>query len=379
MTTRITAPERDFSRTNHADVVVLGAGLIGLAIALELYDRGALVTVIERGKAVSGASIAAAGMLAVDDPCNPPQLHSFSQLSADRYASFLQRIEALCGIQVPFQTQRANQYFADGSVVTLSERSLDPRQLAEAVLAAVRATSIRLLERTQISSERKTAGGFDLMTSTGETISAAKMVYAAGAWTTEATSDAVGGGVPMAPRKGQMLRVKLPPALGLQEVHRSEHIYIVPRTSGPQAGTAVIGATVEDAGFDTAVVDEDVAGLRALASELLPELAAEADAAHVEAWAGLRPLTPDSLPVIGQIGGTTGDAGRFVASGHYRNGILQAPATALVLADLMEGKTPAVDLSAFDPERFTGSEGSRSPNANTDIRPGTDDNRSFRL
>jgi glycine oxidase len=105
---------------------------------------------------------------------------------------------------------------------------------------------------------------------------------------------------------------------------------------------------VEDAGFDTAVHQRDLDHLRSLAAKLLPALASGREAPLLEAWAGLRPATPDGLPVLGRIGSSS----EFVATGHFRNGILLAPATAVLLADLLEGRPPAVDLSAFSPGRF---------------------------
>jgi glycine oxidase len=152
--------------------------------------------------------------------------------------------------------------------------------------------------------------------------------------------------VSVRPRKGQMLRVRLP--FPLNEVHRSERIYIVPRTRGPQAGTALIGATVEDAGFDTSIRSENLSAMRALAAELLPEFASESAAPIVEAWAGLRPTTLDGLPILG----ACTQRGRFVATGHYRNGILQAPGTAVIMADIVEGKSPSIDVSALSAQRF---------------------------
>jgi glycine oxidase len=312
-----------------ADVVVVGAGLIGLTIALEMHRRGARVCVVERGLAMGQASIAAAGMLAVDDPGNPPELLPLARLSVGMYPEFLRRVEALSGIAVPFQTQTALQYAADGRVTRLAERSVDPRQLGAAVLAAVRAASIEIMEETEV----------EAVTTWDEGV---RVVYAAGAWTAEA----VGGAIRVAPRKGQMLRVRVPEGMRLAEVHRSERVYVVPRTVGAQAGTAVIGATIEDAGFDTAVHAADLARLRGFAAELVPGLGSEIEAPMVEAWAGLRPATPDGLPVMGASGL------RFVASGHYRNGVLLAPATAVVMADLMMGKTPEIDLAAFRVERF---------------------------
>jgi glycine oxidase len=332
------------------DIVVVGAGLIGLATALELHDRGAAVTVVERGHCLAGASTAAAGMLSATDPYNRPELRPLSQLSAERYPAFLRRIEELSGIAVPFQTETTVQYLADGMTIRLAEQSLDPRQLAAALLTAIKTTSIRLLEETRIAAVEETPHGVDIRLTSGVAIASRAIVYAAGAWTSGVMAGLHSDLISIAPRKGQMLRVRLPATLDLREVHRSERVYIVPRTLGPQAGTALIGATIEDAGFDTTVRAEDLSCLRALAAELLPQLAAESEVPMMEAWAGLRPVTPDFLPVLG----ACTRAGQFIASGHYRNGILQAPATALVIADLLEGKAPTIDISALSPGRFSG-------------------------
>ena len=136
----------------HRDVVVLGAGLIGLSLALELNDRGARVAVLDRWRSLTGASIAAAGMLAAEDPCNPRELLPLSRLSIERYPGFLRRIETLSGMQVPFQTESTMQSLADGTMVRLTERSIDPRQLATALRAAVAFTSIELIEEMQVAS-----------------------------------------------------------------------------------------------------------------------------------------------------------------------------------------------------------------------------------
>jgi glycine oxidase len=142
-----------------------------------------------------------------------------------------------------------------------------------------------------------------------------------------------------------MLAVSLPPSLPLRVVVRTPNIYIVPRTSGPSSGRAIIGATVEDAGFDKTLHPADIAHLRSLAAALLPPLA---DAPQLEAWAGLRPATPDGLPLLGALPTLPN---HFIASGHYRDGILLAPATAHVMAQLLSGEAPAVDLAPFSPAR----------------------------
>ena len=330
------------------DVVVLGAGLIGLAAALEMVDRGASVTVIERGRILASASTAAAGMLAADDPCNHASLRDLSRLSIQRYPKFLHRIEHLSGSAIPFQTQTTLQYMAGGPALRLDENSIDPRQLATALSAAIQATTIHLLENTRVASIEAETSGSKLRLEDGSSLSTGTILFATGAWTAEASNALVGKPLSVSPRKGQMLRVRISPSHSFQEVHRSERIYIVPRTQGPQAGTAVIGATVEEAGFDTTVCGRDLDGLRALAAVLLPWLSSAEEAPMVESWAGLRPATPDLLPMLGA--GLR--AGHFIATGHYRNGILLAPATAVVMADLIEGKPPTVNLSAFSPLRF---------------------------
>lgn len=326
------------------DVVIAGAGIIGLSLALTLHERGARVAVFDRSKAMRGASMAAAGMLAADDPHNPPGLHPLAAYSLSLYPAFLHRLHHLSGLPVPFQTDRTIQYMHDARTLRLSEHSVDPRQLGAALLASVRALGIPMTEdaSARISSD---AAGVEVREVSPGPFLARRIVYATG---TDLPTPGIGP--VLFPRKGQMLRVQLPPALqGLRDVHRRHDIYVVPRTAGPQSGTALIGATVEDAGFDLSVDPAALHHLRALAAELLPALADPIAAPEVESWAGLRPATRDELPILGP----TGSSGpEYVAAGHYRNGILLAPGTASVLADLLEHRTPAVDLAPFALSRF---------------------------
>jgi glycine oxidase len=141
----------------------------------------------------------------------------------------------------------------------------------------------------------------------------------------------------------------MPAALELREVHRSSSIYVLPRTQGPQAGTALIGATEEDAGFDIGTSQADLDELRNRAAALFPTFGDSIAAPQVEAWAGLRPATIDRLPLIGHM---PGSVHQWIAVGHHRNGILLAPATAVALADLLENEPLGVDLSPFDPARL---------------------------
>lgn len=352
---------------DYPDICIAGAGIIGLSLALELHRRGAHVTVLDQGEPLSEASWAAAGMLAADDPDNPQELYPLSVLSRSLYPGYLNHLFDLSGIAVPFQTgttlQEVNQGRTDSTrsltllaaeplstllpqlqtgphhFALLDEHSVNPRELAQALLAAVRAAGIDLRSHTPIRMVRSRSQQIEVHIAS-EILTPSSFVDCTGAWGLTAMPP---GQVRVLPRKGQMLAVQLPPSLPLHLVVRTHSIYIVPRTTGVHAGRAIIGATVEDAGFDKTVYPSEIARLRARATELLPALA---EAAEVETWAGLRPASSDGLPLLGQV-----SEGHFIASGHYRNGILLAPATAVVMAQLLAGEKPQVDLSRFSPHR----------------------------
>jgi len=346
----------------HPDLCIAGAGIIGLSLALELYNRGYKVSIFDQDAPFGESSTAAAGMLAAYDPDNPPKLLPLSNLSLSLYPNFLEQIRVLSGIHVPFQTHMTLQSVSghgsltktelsdlppglvpgDHRFIDLDENSLDPRQLAAALLAAVRATTIDLQSHTPVLSSRSIENAVEIATP-GGIIHTAKFVNCTGAWAAVTTPLP---NLHIRPRKGQMLSVSLPPSLPLDFVVRTPEIYIVPRTTGPAAGRAIIGATVEDSGFDRTVKQADIDRLHALASALLPDIA---NARQLEAWSGLRPATSDELPSLGAIPGLKN---HFVAAGHYRNGILLAPASARVMAQLVLGEDASMGLSAFFPGRF---------------------------
>ena len=335
------------------DVCVTGGGIIGLSIALEQHRQGARVIVVERGKVLSEASQAAAGMLALRDPENPPQLLALALLSDFGFDEYLGRIEALSGTAVRYQTKVTYQGVEQGgsmeglpvalanggqAFLKIEERSIDPRQLTKALLAAVRATPIRLIEETAVRTVSESPADAVIQTD-GEDIRAEQVVLAMGAWSV----------APVRPRKGQMLAVQMPPGMEMDYVVRTPHIYAVPRLFGPCAGQVVIGATVEDAGFSKTTDAKSLDGLREWAAALLPALGDSKRAPVVDCWAGLRPDTPDHLPLIGW---ATESRRKFIATGHYRNGILLAPGTAQVVGRMLRGQEPGVDLAAFSPNRF---------------------------
>ncbi len=358
------------------DICIAGAGIIGLSLALDLHRRGLHVTVLDRSTPLAEASTAAAGMLATGDPHNPSQLRSLANLSISLYPPFLDHISDLSGIRVPFQTHATLQAVphqtpgsegeltptdldrllpaltpGDHRFILLDERSLDPRQLATALLAAVRSTTIDLRPNTPVQSTLNQStlnqdAAVEIQTPAG-ILHTKQFIDCTGAWASSTSHPNLPADLQVTPKKGQMLAVSLPPSLPLGVVVRTPDIYIVPRTSGPNSGRAIIGATVEDVGFDKTVHPSDIAHLRSLAVSLIPALA---DAAQLEAWAGLRPATPDGLPLLGAL---PNRPNRFIATGHFRDGILLAPATAHVMAQLLLGETPSVDLTPFSPARTT--------------------------
>ncbi len=350
-------------------VAIVGAGVIGLALALELVQAGLRVTVLESGRAMEASSWAAAGMLAVGDPENAPGLLPLARLSAALYPEFLQRMEELGGSRVPLRTMRTLQgrhgggspvpelpeLRTDGySFAMLEEASLDPRDLCAALPPAARAAGVNLRERTAVRAMRSAADGVAVELGDGETVEADRLVLAGGAWSgLLPLPGATAGGLPVAPRKGQMIEVTLDAdAPALPFAVRTPELYLVPRGDGRIA----IGATVEYAGFDRSVDVEAGDRLWESAGALWPPVLLGRVTAR---WTGLRPGyragIEDGLPVIGSLDGKA-----FAASGHFRNGILLAPGTARVLRELLGGENCSVDPRAFDPRRFLAAQGAET-------------------
>lgn len=338
-------------------MAIAGGGIIGLSAALELASAGLQVTVFEHGRAMAEASSAAAGMLAAGDPENPAGLASLAELSRSLYREFLADVERLSGERVPIRTTKAIQggrRVPDGhseisavkleeivpgvnpghlKFFALEEASLDPRDLARALPKAVRAAGVSLLEDTEVTAVSERGGRVEMETSAGQWL-AENFVHASGAWSARLT------GLPVVPRKGHIVVVEEPGAAKLKVVLRTPHVYLVPRGDG----RIVIGATVEDAGFDKQVDEDAIAGLLDAAAALWPPVR---EARRVESWAGLRPAMTDELPAIDACGERC-----WVATGHFRNGILLAPGTARLLREMILGEQLSVDAAGFRCGRF---------------------------
>jgi glycine oxidase len=347
-----------------AEVIVAGGGIIGLSTALELARHGFQVRVLEKGRAMSEASWAAAGMLSPHDPAHPLELAKLAALSIRLYPEYLSTVERLSGRSVRLRTQAAistEEGEATGVAMSAEEAerrvpglttegrsfhwveevSLDPRDLCAALPLAVAATGVVLQEDTQVLSVRIQADSVHIATTRG-TMTGGAFVNCSGAWAAGIQHPDLqrppAAGVE--PWKGQIFTVRLEPPLDLAYVLRSSEVYLVPRGGG----NIVVGATVERVGFDRRVDPLTVRRLQALAAELWPPIAS---APVMESWTGLRPGTNDGLPVIGNAGAPR----CWVATGHFRNGIMLAPATGLIVRQLLQGSPTAVGLEAFAPGR----------------------------
>jgi glycine oxidase len=346
-----------------AEVIVAGGGIIGLSTALELARHGFRVRVLERGRAMSEASWAAAGMLSPHDPAHPPELAKLADLSIRLYPEYLSTVERLSGCSVQVRTRAAISTDEEGSSsVAMSaqeaqrripglategrsfhwveEVSLDPRDLCVALPLAAAAAGVVLQEETGVVAVRSQADSVEVTTSRGS-MTAGAFVNCAGAWAAgiqhpDPQRHPAGG---VEPWKGQIFSVQCGDSPDLAYVLRSPEVYLVPRGGGK----IVIGATVERVGFDRRVDPLTIRRLQTQAAQLWPPIAS---APVVESWTGLRPGTSDGLPVIGSCGGRC-----WVATGHFRNGILLAPATGLIVRQMLQDRPPAIGVEAFAPGR----------------------------
>jgi glycine oxidase len=346
------------------DVIVVGGGIIGVSLAIELRKRGAAVLVVERGEPGREASQAAGGML-VDCPWETrAPLQTLASASARMYPEFAYELEVESGIKVDLRDQgtiwlmpeeertaaselpRANleelePALAESGIqdeaVFLKERSVDPRALIVAAIKTAKHRGVDFSSGDPVTEICFADGHAAGVITTKTSFPAGKVVNCAGAWSGTIGSRAL----PTRPVKGQMLCLAMPSRTLLTHVVRSPKAYLIPRSDG----RLLVGATVEEAGFDKRTVPGTIQGLHRAALALVPKLHA---AKILEDWAGLRPGTPDGLPILGP----TEHPGYFVATGHFRDGILLAPVTAKVMGAVISGGTLDLDLRAFAPERF---------------------------
>ena len=333
------------------DVLVIGGGIIGLATAIALSQKGANVTIVERDRCGRGATWAAAGMLAPEAEQLEGNLLEFGIRSRDMYPQWIASLRRLsgqdcgywcCGIIAPVlfsslecdriaisthpkyisleESRKRQSGLGDsvlGSLWLPEDGQVNNRKLTQALLTAARSLSIKILEGTtvyQIVRDRDRVTHLD--TSAGK-LQSDRYVLATGAWTRALLP------LPIKPIKGQMLSV-LDCDRKLQRVIFAPSCYIVPR----QDGTIVIGATVEENGFTQG---NTAAGIAQLLNNAISVYPAIADMSITETWWGFRPHAPNEVPLLGK----SDYENLILATGHYRNGILFAPITAKLITDFM--------------------------------------------
>jgi glycine oxidase len=355
------------------DTIIIGAGIIGLSLAIELNKLGLRVLVVEKGEPGREASWAAGGMLC-DFPAEiRPQLRKLAVASAAMYPEFVHELEDESGSKIDLRSigtllyldeprdphvfdadgwdarwrelepnlEAASLRFKSRLGVYLQERCVDPRDLTAAAIAAARHRGIDFSSGDQVLAVEIVDGEACGVRTNKTRFAAGMVVNCAGAWAGQIGPHAF----PTRPVKGQMLCVIMPEKELVQHVIRTPEVYLIPRSDGRM----LIGATAEEAGFDKQTVPDTVLKLRQAALDLVPKLA---EARILEAWAGLRPGTPDGLPILG----ATPTPGYFVATGHFRDGILLAPVTAKLMGLIMTGQSPLIDplidVSEFSADRF---------------------------
>jgi glycine oxidase len=374
--------------TATSDLAVIGGGVIGLAIAWRATQRGLSVCVLERGELGAGTSHVAAGMLAPVTEADAGELAllELGQRSARAWPAFAARLAEAAGVDAGLRESGALLVARDRDEAAALERELalrlelgldvrrllpsaarrlepalaptvrlaldvpgdhcaDPRALVLALAEAARRAGVRLCTGSAVRSVEHSGGHVTgAVLAGGTVVRAQRIVVAAGAW-----SGAIAGlpRIPLRPVKGQILRLRDPdhgPGRGLlQRIVRFEGGYLVPRGDGRY----VLGATMEERGFDTTVTAGGLYELLRDAGELVPgvhELVIE------EMAAGLRPATPDNAPLLGR---ATELAGLHWATGHHRNGILLAPVSAELVVDDLEGRGAGIP-PAFAAARFAG-------------------------
>ena len=312
-------------------VIVIGGGIIGCSIAWRLAQRGLRVVVIERDlQPGQQATWAAAGMLHPLIEAESPSLLRLAADSFSAYPAFVQELRDSTGIDAALQLD---------SVATDSG-SVDNRKLGRAVWRAAVSAGVDFRLGANARSVVGTASRFQLVElADGTSISADAVVIAAGAWSGEILGLPIK--VPVIPVRGQILAVEHEPQL-LDHIVIADDCYLVPRGEK----RVLIGATVEHVGFDASTTEAGLESLLAAATRVVPEIAS---ARVVERWAGLRPGTPDDLPVLGA---DPKVEGLYYATGHFRNGILLAPITATVLSELIATGQTDYDLRVFSIARF---------------------------
>ncbi|PSB00611.1 glycine oxidase ThiO [Merismopedia glauca] len=350
-----------------SEILIIGGGIMGMAIALELRSQGAEVTILSRNFK-EAATHAAAGMLAPQaEGIAPGPMLDLCLQSRAFYGGWCDRIEEItgaktgywgCGILAPVYTlpQNNSDYWLDrdsihqfqpglsdevgGGYWYPEDGQVDNRALAQALWLAMQKVGVNVREGVEVHQIQHHRAKINCVETNRGTHTAQHYILATGAWSQELLP------IPVYPKKGQMLSLRVPQnilaSFPLHRVLFGSHIYIVPR----QDGRIIIGATSEDVGFTPKNTARGIQSLLNETIRLYPQLK---DFAIEELWWGYRPTTPDELPILG----TSPYENLTLATGHHRNGILLAPITGLLITKLIgEGKLEPL-LPHFHYSRFS--------------------------
>ena len=367
------------------DVVVAGGGLIGAAIALELAEAGLKVGLYDAREPGREASWASAGMIS-PTPENPGMIPfmPISLASVALYSEFIGKVEELSGKDVDYRKSGALDVILEGNVErelstiialqhgvglraeaisaeraremepTLNEDiqaaifradegSLDARMFTEAVLEAGRRKGVQIFAGNGALALKKAGGRcHGVILAKGE-VQAKWTIIAAGSFS--ARIEGVQPYAPVFPAKGQMVALRCE-AADFQHILWLGHKYLVPRKNG----RIIAGSTIERSGFDR---DVTAGGIESILREVMKMVPSLENARIEETWAGLRPDSPDHLPIIGP----TDVDGLLIATGHFRSGVLLTPITARLIREWVTQQRVSVDWERVSPMRFLEAQG----------------------
>ncbi len=368
----------------HPEILIVGAGVVGLTTALMLAERGVSVTLLDRQLVGREASWAGAGMLPpgnaanADTPearlrsyshglwpefaadltdrtgidigyhicgaievCAHDQQEEFHQLDTQWQAEGI-RVEHLSAQEVQQHVADMDGRFQNSLFLPDFAQVRNPRYL-KALKAACLQRDVEILEHVQALDIHQKDGRISEVRVESRTLQFDRICFAVGAWSASLLQP-LGFALPVKPVRGQIVQLQLP-TQPFRCVIQLGRRYLVPRRDG----LILIGSTEENAGFAKHTTTEGVAGLLDFAKSLVPSLA---HAKVVHTWAGLRPGSPDELPLLGPV---PEFSNVFIGAGHFRSGLQMSPATGTILADLMLGETPAISLDGLEAARFSSS------------------------
>ena len=351
-----------------SDYLIIGGGVIGCTTALELAKSGASVTLLEQGQIGAESSWAGGGILSPLLPWDYTEpVTELTQWSTSLYPTWISDLQAETGIDPEYQITgmlvlpafdagKAKAWSAEHglSVEQVMSRNLMPElgldseslwlpdvaqvrnpRLIKALVKRLSVAGVRVVEHAEVKDIRRNGHEVTGLETTQGEFSAARYIVAGGAWSKQILAD-LAPKLDIKPIRGQMLLFKIQPG-ELTHIVLRNGVYLIPRKDGH----ILVGSTLEDAGFDKRITDEAARELHAQAAAIFPRLAQEKPVLH---WAGLRPGSPDNIPVIAR---HPAIENLYINSGHFRYGVTMAPGSARLLANILTDSPQPFDISPY--------------------------------